>query len=241
MAEIAVVDNKDGTGATFTITNVVGTASLYTAGYFGNVATNTFVKHFDTALDRVQSVSIPVGSYAAVVVDGAGPAAPVGFRVTDGNLGFHEKCLREIRNHMMGLNLSSFPTDPGKYKLHKRPANSYLELKDVCGSNILGVHFWKRPEQRPVIGTNTEWDISYVIEMVLVKSNQLSNLSDSNWTLDRERILRSFGICPLPAIPEIFLVEFYPGVLYNDVADVGVDAQAIQFYCRMYQPVTYGV
>lgn len=241
MAIFTVTDKKDGSGATFVITGVTGTAKLYVSHYSGNVDRNCFEAKITTVVDVTQDVAFPIGVYNAVLVDEGGPVPPVTFRVTDDDIGFHEKCLNAMRDHIMALHLSSFPRDPEKYKLYRRPINTFSDLREAAGQDIHGVHFWKRPEERPIVGTNSEWDIAYVVEYVLVASSKLSNKTDYLWTLDRERILRSFGVCPLPAVPEVFTVEVYPGVLYQDNVDPGVDCQAMQFHCRMYQPVTYNI
>lgn len=247
MATLTIVDQKDGSGALVSISGITGTAVLSTAYYRGDVVNNLFVNQITTAVDVVdQLVAFPVGSHIAVITDDTGPKVS-GFRVTDAEEGIHHRCLTAIRDFLIAMNLPSFPTDSTKFKVHKKPLNTFEELVAVAGDNIQGVHLWKRPEEFPRVGNNRDWDVTYPIEMVLVRSNRMDNRaiaanrggSDTDWTYDRERILRAIGECPLEEVPEVFVVDVQPGTLYGNDTNLGVDSQSLKFLCRSYVPFAF--
>jgi hypothetical protein len=236
MATSSIVDNKDGTGITLSVSGVSGTASVQVAKYLGDVVKDPFSQILSTSVDVASSVvALDVGSYVCVVTDDDGPSAPFGFRVTDGSLGTHHRCLEAVREHVIALSLPSFPSDTDKHKLHKRPINSFKEFTEWAGagpknqSRIFGVHYWKRPERvRQTL--NARQTVEYKIEMVLIRSRQGNNKSDPDWTYDRERIVTSFSDCPLPSVNEVYGVNFLPGLLNSDAGKgTDVEAQSMQF------------
>ncbi|MEM1225908.1 MAG: hypothetical protein AAGJ40_09425 [Planctomycetota bacterium] len=238
MATLTITDRADGTGADFSVAGVVGTATVYVSRYAGDIASNPFSVVITTAVDVTgQAVTLAEGGYSAVVVDGSGPSPPVGFRVTDGTDGLHEQCLKGIREHVIALNLPSFPADDTKHKLHKRPRNTITELTAWAGAgrknqaNIEGVHYWMRPERVRQVH-NQRHEIEYRIEFVLVRSRNMSNVVDGDWTHDRERFIESFPLCPLPQIPEVHTVLFFPGIIYSDMdGQTDLDAQSMVVAC----------
>lgn len=241
MATATTIDRKDGTGIGLTLAGVAGTASVYAAKYQGDVSANVFSLVYSTTIDVTnQTVALPVGSHTVVVVDDGGPSPPVSIRVTDGSFGIHHRCLYAVTDHVKALNLVSFPTDPNRYVILKRPSDTFAELKEAVGDDIHGCFFWNIEETVPKIGTNSEKDLAYVVQLVLVRSNQMSNRVDADWTKDRETLLKSFGKCPLPEVGDgVYSVDLYPGTLYSREKTPGVDVQGYQFRCNSYRPFAF--
>lgn len=227
---LEVVNKYDGT-ADFILGSVGGSVKVYASKY----TDSTFPVNelFSASTNGTTNVPLDSGPYIAIATSGSGSSDPVMFRVSNGETGLAYEVLQTFRNHLISLSLESFPTDPDKYRTYKRPKNSFkelLEANDGSTKNVLGVHIWLREEERPLIATNSERDLTFVVEYVLVKSNQLNNFPDSNWTYDREKVFRSFGSCPLSGVEEVYSVNCYPGTLYQTDETMGIDANAMQVH-----------
>lgn len=235
MANLTATDRADGTGADFDITGVVGTATLYTAQYRGDVAKNPYVVQVATPTDGIQTVALANGSYSAVVVDGSGPAPPVGIRVTDGNEGIHFRFMEAVRDFVINMNLTSFPTDPSRFVTIKRPCNTFDELKAAVGEDIDGVFFWRRTESNPRIDLNTERIVEYPVEMVRIRSNKADKRPDDPWTGIRQQIIQAMAVqCPIPSVVEASIVNIRPGVLYDNMDSLNLDSQSLQFVAQVW-------
>jgi len=236
MATAIITDNANDTGVSITLSGVSATASVKACRYLGDPVNNQFSEIYSSDSDVVnESVTLATGSYLAVVVDDGVVTGPFGFRVTNGSLGIHERVTQAIREHVLALNLASFPGDSESHKTHKRPKNTFKELTEWSGigrknqSNINGVHYWKRPERVRQI-MNTRQEVIYPVEFVLVRSGRGDNRSSGDWTHDRELFIQSFPACPFLGVPEVQSVNFRPGVIYSDAGPM-VDVQSMQVLC----------
>ncbi len=226
----SIADKRDGTGITVT-TSGYTTSILRVARFGGSVAQAAWSTVATLSGNASQSVSLANGAYFAIwQLDGV-YQSPLGFRVTDGTDGVHERALDEIRQFILSLSLPAFPSDATKHKRHKRPIRTMQEF----GTPPNGVHYWKLPES---IGPadNYRVTVTYPIQVVLVAPSS-SNISDGDWSLSRQMIVQSFTRCPLMDLPEIHTVEISPGELYA-VGDstMNYDVQAIVFNCKTEMP-----
>jgi hypothetical protein len=227
----SIADKQDGTGITATTSG--HTTSVLRVARFGGSVAQAAWSTVATLNGNVsnQSVTLAEGAYFAIwQLDGV-YQSPVGFRVTDGTAGVHERALREIREFILSLTLPSYPADGAKHKRHKRPIRTMQEF----GEPPFGVHYWKLPEQiRPVDNYNVE--VTYPVQLVLIASGA-SNVSDGDWTRSRQIIVQSFTRCPLMDLPEIHTVEISPGEIYAAVDSTQkYDLQSLIFNCKTEMP-----
>jgi hypothetical protein len=223
---VSIIDNKDGSGITATVSGYA-TAALWTAPFTGNHNQSAFSQSATFSGDGSQAVSLSNGPYFAVWQLNGTFAAPSPFRVSDGSVGIHEECLRAIREFILSLSLPGYPTDPDKHKLHKRPVRSVTEFER---GGLQGVHYWKLDDSlKPV--DNYRNSVVYPVQIALIRSNSANNVADGDWTHSRQTIISSFTRCPLPAVPVIHTVEVVPSVLYYDTGELNVDLQSMIFRC----------
>lgn len=223
---ISIVDNANGTGVTIASSGSAESV-LQVARFEGGVTQAAFATIATIAGDGSTVILLDEGAYFAIWrLDGV-YQAPVGFRVTDGRVGIHERCLQEIRTLLLGLSLPAYPSDATRHKTHKRPIRTMKEF----GENPFGVHYWKLPESfNPV--DNWRNSVTFPIQVALVASSGGNNISSGDWTLSRQMIIQAFARCPLMALPEIHSVNVDPGEIYA-VADssLNVDLQSMIFRC----------
>jgi hypothetical protein len=230
MTTLTITDREDGTGADAAITDSGGaTVTLYTAQFDGNLTES----QFSSAGSRVGDGSIALdsdpGSYFAVLDSDGTLETPQGFRVTDGSLGLHHKCLVAVREFIIGLNLPLVPSDGSKHKLHKKPLRTLKEF------GVEGCHYWKSTEQRrPLL--NGYDVVSFNIEWAYARGNAGDNIAAGNWTKLRELIATGIQACPLPSIPEIHTMRVHPGELYYADKGLQMDLQSLRFECVTEQP-----
>lgn len=227
MGSIAITDRANGTGINATVTGLSGTGRLYVSGFAVDLASRAFTLARTFTQNETVTIALQNGPYFAVFADDAGIQTPISFRVTDGVLGVHERCLQSIRELVLSLALPGVPTDPSLHKTHKRPVRSRAEF----GTQLEGLHYWKASETRQP-STNMSNTVIFPIEMVFLKGNSLSNISSDDWTMLRELIGKSFPRCPLANVNEVYEVRVVPGALYGtfDPA-VPIDVQSLTFQC----------
>lgn len=235
MGNVVITDKADGTGINVTLTGLSGTGQLFVAGFSSNLANRVFTSVRSFNANGTYSISLQNGPYFAIYADSLGYQAPLSFRVSDGTLGLHERCLQGIREFILGMALPGVPTDPNSHKTHKKPVRSRQEF----GSPLEGLHYWKAAESLSP-STNRSQVVTYPIEMVYLKNNEGDNRSSDDWTQLRELIGRSFPGCPLADIDEVYEVRVRPGVLYGQFdSAINIDVQSLIFECFTEQKTVY--
>ena len=223
----SITDKADGTG--ISVTTAGHTTSILRVARFGGSVAQAAWSTVATLSGNVsnQSVSLSEGAYFAIwQLDGV-YQEPLGFRVTDGTVGVHEACLREIREFILSLSLPGYPTDATKHKRHKRPIRTMQEF----GEPPFGVHYWKLPEAVRIADSHRV-EVTYPIQIVLIAPG-ISNISSGDWTRSRQIIVQAFPRCPLMSLPEIHTVEISPGEVYAAVDSTQkYDLQSIVFNCK---------
>lgn len=223
MASVKVVDNQNGT---ITVTAAgYSTAVLFVSPFDGYGGKLAMTQVASITGDGTATVSLDKGPYHAVWQVDGNLLAPKPFRVTDGDIGLHEKCLRAVRDFIISLSLPGYPVDETKHKLHKRPIRSVTEFERA---GLIGVHYWKIDDSL-VLSDNTRNSVTYPIQMAFLQKSD-TNVAEGDWTLSRQLIVSSFTRCPLPAVPEIHTVDVQPSVLYAD-NELKVDLQSLIFRC----------
>lgn len=236
MGSIAITDRANGTGINATVTGLVGTGRLYVSGFAVDLASREFTLARTFSQNETATIALQNGPYFAVFTDDAGIQSPFSFRVTDGVLGVHERCLQAIRELVLSLALPGVPTDPSLHKTHKRAIRSRAEF----GAKLEGVHYVKSSETRQP-STNMSNTVIFPIEMIYMRPKSGDNTSSDSWTTMRELIGKSFPRCPLANVNEVYEVRVAPGPLYGAFdGSTELDVQSLTFQCFAELPSVAG-
>jgi len=209
--ELTAVDNADGTGGSISVTDNVGTASIYVSRFTGTNASRAFVLA-GTVLDE-DTLLLPDlenGPYFGIGVNGADISLPLGFRITDGVDALHWRLLEAVREYVMSLVLPNVSADPERHAIVKLPYRPDMELA-VDTHNEMAVMYFPKPETyQPA--NNEEDSVAYSVQVLLVRNvgqSLFKGLADL--LQDRQLLGQSLSVCPLPDLEEIHTVQVNPG------------------------------
>lgn len=231
MTTLTITDREDSTGADAVITDSGGAScELFVAQFDGNHSSVQFSSAGTSVGDGTIAINDSEGSYFAILNSDGSPGTPQGFRITDGTLGLHHRCMVAIREFMLGLTLPLVPSDGTKHKLHKKPLRS---IKEFGGTT--GCHYWKEAENRKPL-LNGYDEVMFPVAWAFMRGSAVDNVASGNWTKLRELIATGFEACPLPSVGEIHTVRVVPKELYYADSSLQMDLQALRFECTTEQP-----
>jgi hypothetical protein len=211
--ELTAVDNGDDTGGLISLTDNVGTASVFVSRFTGTNASRAFVLA-GTILNNgtLNLPALETGPYLAVAVNGAEIASPLGFRITDGSKALHYRMMEAVREYVMSLALPNVSEDPERHVLCKLPYRPDLEL-EVDAHHEVAIMYFPKPETYTP-ASNMEDQVAYSVQVLLVRNlgqNNFKGLADL--LKDRQLLGQSLSVCPLPDLEEIHTVQVQPGVV----------------------------
>ena len=150
--DITGLESGDEPGGSISLTDNVGTASIYLSRFTGTNASRPFVSAGTIAGNGSLALpSLETGPYLAVAVNGAEVATPVGFRITNGAEALHYRLLMAVREYVISLALPNVSSDPDRHVPCKLPYRPYLEL-DIDSHHEVAVMYFRalRPTVQPV-------------------------------------------------------------------------------------------
>lgn len=211
--QLAAVDNGDNTGGSVSLTDNIGTASIFLSRFAGTNASRAFV--LAGTIDGIGTLDLPdleTGPYFAVAVNGSSVAPPLGFRITDGTDALHFRMMQAVREYVMSLALPNVASDPDRHVLCKLPYRPDLEL-DVDEHHEVAVMYFPKPETYTP-ANNQEDQVAYSVQVLLVRNVGQSNFRGlSDLLMDRQLLGQSLSICPLPDLEAIHTVQVQPGAI----------------------------
>lgn len=221
MVAIAFADSVDGSGGTFTISGSGGLpVEVHVSQFHGSNARRDFVVRATRTGDGTAAVAIPNGCYIAFVLTSTGQAStPISFRVTDGTDALYYRFLEAVREFVLSLNLPGVSSDPEQHVIAKIGAKLLSVLENVKGECVYYI-----PTQESFgYADNAYVSVSLPVNVVIIRSSAHTlKAGMRDIMIAREDINNSFGISPLPDLPEVHTVDVRPG----PVTDLGAWSQA---------------